>query len=411
MKNILKTLVLLVSIVTFSNCSSDDDNGVFIPTPEEISKTYQLASVADPSISGTAKFIKNTDNSVTIELQLNGTPAGGMHPAHIHQNTAAEGGDIALTLGTVNGDTGFSSITTSTLDNMTAVTYEQLLDYDGYINVHLSAADLGTLVAQGDIGQNELTGTNKSYDLGSIADPNISGTVMFSERVNGETMAKIQLSGTPAGGMHPAHIHMNTAAESGGIAYTFNAVNGDTGMSVNNISVLDFGDTDTSNDIAITYDELIAYDGYVNVHLSAADLGTLVAQGDIGQNELTGATQSYDLGSVAVPGISGTVTFSERVSGDALAKIELTGTGTPPGGMHPAHIHMGSVATAPGGILFTFNPVVGDTGISLTNVTMLDDLTPFGYSDVLTVDGYVNVHLSAADLGTLVAQGNVGANN
>ncbi|PWI31410.1 hypothetical protein DI383_01715 [Flavobacteriaceae bacterium LYZ1037] len=402
MKNIFKTLVILISIATLSSCSNDDDDGLIYINPDEV-KTYTLTSVSDPTISGTAKFIKNTDNSVTIELQLTGTSPGGVHPAHIHKNTAAEGGDIALTLGTVDGDTGFSTIST------TSFTFEELLDYDGYINVHVSDTDLGTLIAQGDIGQNELTGTNKIYALGSVSDPNISGTVEFAERVNGETMAKIQLDGTPAGGMHPAHIHMNTAAETGDIAYTFNPVNGDTGMSVNNISVLDFGDLDSSNDVPITYDELTAYDGYVNVHLSALDLVTLVAQGDIGQNELTGMTQSYTLNAVDVPTISGTVTFSERSNGDALAKIELTGT--PPAGMHPAHIHMGSVATAPGDIMFTFNPVIGDTGISLTNVTALDDTTSFGYSDILNVDGYINVHLSASDLGTLVAQGNIGANN
>lgn len=32
------------------------------------------------------------------------------------------------------------------------------------------------------------------------------------------------------------------------------------------------------------------------------------------------------------------------------------------------------------------------------------------YSDISGYDGYVNVHLSADDLATLVAQGNIGAN-
>jgi hypothetical protein len=400
MKNILKTLVLFISIATLSSCSSDDDNGVVGPTPTNLSKTYQLASVADPSISGTAKFIKNTDNSVTIELQLEGTPAGGMHPAHIHQNTAAEGGDILLTLETVDGSTGFSTTTTSTLNDMTPITYEELLDFDGYINVHLSADELGTLVAQGDIGQNELTGTTKSYALGSVAVPTISGSVVFAERVNGEALATIQLSGTPAGGMHPAHIHNNTAAEGGGIAFTFNPINGDTGISKTNVAQL--------NDATpFGYSDVLDVDGYVNVHLSAADLGTLVAQGDIGQNELTGISKSYALGSVAVPTISGSVVFAERVNGEALATIQLSGT--PAGGMHPAHIH-NNTAVEGGGIAFTFNPINGDTGISKTNVAQLNDATPFGYSDVLDVDGYVNVHLSASDLGTLVAQGDIGQN-
>jgi len=43
-------------------------------------------------------------------------------------------------------------------------------------------------------------------------------------------------------------------------------------------------------------------------------------------------------------------------------------------------------------------------------VEMLDDETPFSYQDVLEVDGYINVHLSADDLATLVAQSNIGSN-
>jgi hypothetical protein len=44
----------------------------------------------------------------------------------------------------------------------------KLLDFDGYINVHLSADKLATLVAQGDIGQNDLD-VSKVYALGSVA--------------------------------------------------------------------------------------------------------------------------------------------------------------------------------------------------------------------------------------------------
>ena len=59
------------------------------------------------------------------------------------------------------------------------------------------------------------------------------------------------------------------------------------------------------------------------------------------------------------------------MNGEALAVIQLDGT--PDGGMHPAHIHQGSVATAPGDIIFTFNQINGTTGMSKTNVSMLDD--------------------------------------
>jgi len=399
MKNLKYLLFIILAVIFTSGCNDDDDVAP-APVPTGNTKVYNLQEMAVAGISGTAELIENDDNSITVELDLNGTPDGGMHPAHIHFNSAAESGGIAITLGTVDGTTGESTITFSSLDDGTPITYDGLLNFDGYINVHLSADDLGTIVAQGDIGENELTGTSKTYPLSEMAVPGISGEVVFSERQNGEALAVITLEGTPEGGEHPAHIHFNTAAEGGGIAYSFNPVNGTTGMSRSNVAELDDGS-------AFGYEDVLAYDGYVNVHLSAEELGTIVAQGDIGENELTGTSKTYPLSEMAVPGISGEVVFSERQNGEALAVITLAGT--PEDGEHPAHIHFNTAAEG-GGIAYSFNPVNGTTGMSKSNVAMLDDDTPFGYQDVLAYDGYVNVHLSAEELGTIVAQGDIGAN-
>jgi hypothetical protein len=397
----LNFFYLLFSALVITGCSSDDDLPTEMePQPTGNVTTYDLSSVAVPEISGTATFIENDDNSVTVELDIQNTPAGGSHPAHIHYNTAAEGGDIAISLAPVDGTTGFSSITFSAEDDGTPVTYDQLMDYDGYINVHLSADDLGTIVAQGDIGQNELTGESKVYDLDTKDVDGISGTATFEERMNGEALATLDLENTPDGGEHPAHIHMNTALEGGDIIFTFNPVNGTTGMSMTNVAALD-------DDTAFMYEDVMNVDGYINVHLSADDLGTIVAQGDIGQNELTGESKVYDLDTKDVDGISGTATFEERMNGEALATLNLENT--PDDGEHPAHIHM-NTAVEGGDIIFTFNPVNGTTGMSMTNVAALDDDTAFMYEDVMNVDGYINVHLSADDLGTIVAQGDIGQN-
>ena len=391
--------ILIAFPILFMSCDSDD---AMQPVGQESTgetETFDLSSVSDSSISGTATFMENEDNSTTVEISLNGTTSG-MHPAHIHFNTAAEGGDIALTFEPIDGATGMSTTTFSTLDDGTAISYSEVIDFDGYINVHFSADDLGTLIAQGDIGENDLTGESRSYELSSRDVEGIMGSVRFEERVNGEALATIMLEGTPDGGMHPAHIHMNTAAEGGDIAFTFNAINGTTGMSKTNVAALD-------DDTMFGYSEVIDFDGYVNVHLSADDLGTLVAQGDIGQNELTGESKSYELSSKDVDGIMGTAVFEQRANGEALATLMLDGT--PDGGMHPAHIHMNTAAEG-GDIAFTFNAVNGTTGMSKTNVAALDDDTMFGYADLLDYDGYINVHLSADDLGTLVAQGDIGQN-
>jgi hypothetical protein len=271
MKNLKKLLFLFMGLTLLVSCSDDD----FFSGQRKI---YELRSVADPSISGTATFIQNKDNSTTVELQLDGTPAGGMHPAHIHFNTAVESGGIAVTLGTVNGDTGFSTTTFSELNDNTSVSFNDMLFFDGYINVHLSSGDLGTLVAQGDIGQNELTGASILFVLNDVADPTINGTATFSQRSNGEALAVLNIANTPAGGSHPAHIHAGSVANApGGILFTFNPVNGDTGISKTNISAL-------NDNTPFSYSDVLVVDGYINVHLSSVDLGTIVAQGDIGIN-------------------------------------------------------------------------------------------------------------------------------
>jgi Cu/Zn superoxide dismutase len=247
-----------------------------------------------------------------------------------------------------------------------------------------------------------LTGQSKTYNLDPVASSGISGTALLEETVSGGTKLTITLSGTPDGGEHPAHIHFNSAVIGGGIAISLNPVNGTSGISETMISETDAG-------ASISYSELLDYDGYINVHLSMADLATVVAQGDIGSNELTGESKTYALNQVAVEGISGEITFEERLNGFALATISLTGT--PEDGSHPAHIHENSAAEG-GGILYTFAPVNGTTGMSFsdTRVGMMDGEPSYTYAEILTIDGYVNVHLSATQLAVIVAQGDIGSN-
>ncbi len=273
-----KLTLLLLSIVTFVACS-DDDDGTVTPPFEGESEVFDLNAVSNSGVSGTATFTENEDNSVTIELDLDGTSDGNMHPAHIHFNSAAEGGDIAISLEPVDGATGMSTTIVDMTDDGTAITYDEVVNFDGYINVHQSSEDLQTIVAQGDIGENVLTGESVSYDLATRDVEGISGTATFEERMNGETLITLDIEGTPEDGMHPAHIHMGSVEEApGDIAISLNSVDGATGMSMTQISETDAGD-------AISYSELVEYDGYINVHLSAEDLETIVAQGNIGAND------------------------------------------------------------------------------------------------------------------------------
>ena len=277
MKLLKKLTVLLLMGTVFVSCDNDDDlNPVTDPVLDFVK--YDLEERSDSGVSGEATFNEQEDGSVQLILELDGTSSGNSHPAHIHMNTAVEGGGIIVSLEPIKGDTGLSITTFSSLDDGTPISFEDISGLDAYINVHLSSSDLGTIVAQGDIGQNELTGESKSYDLDERAVDGISGTVLFEERISGEALATISLDGTPDGGEHPAHIHENSASEGGGILYTFNPVDGTSGMSQSNVAALD-------DDTEFGYADVLTVDGYVNVHLSADDLATIVAQGDIGANE------------------------------------------------------------------------------------------------------------------------------
>lgn len=411
MKNILsmiqirQLIMLLAMAMTFMACNDDENPPM---DPEDILsgqfKTYNLGQVGGSGISGTAEFEETSTGNTRLTITLTGTPNGGEHPAHIHFNSALVGGGIAISLEPINGTTGISETLITETDDGGAIRYTELLDYDGYINVHLSMQELATVVAQGDIGSNELTGESKTYPLNEAAVAGISGEIVFQERKSGNAIATINLAGTPDGGMHPAHIHTNSAAVGGGIEFTFNPVNGTTGMSVTDMRA---GMMDGED--GYTFEEVQEVDGYVNVHLSAASLGTIVAQGDIGSNELTGESKSYTLNERAVDGISGEILFEERKNGFALATITLEGT--PNGGIHPAHIHANSAAMG-GGILFTFKSVDGSTGMSKTDtrVGVMAGETGYTFEEVQEVDGYVNVHLSSASMGTIVAQGDIGSN-
>lgn len=399
MKTLLKplsVLLLLSGLVTIVGCDDDDDG----PQLTGDSQTYPLAPVSNAAISGDVTFARRSDNKTVITIQLNGTQSGNSHPAHIHANTAAEGGGIVLDLSDVDGATGKSETVVDALNDGTPLTYEQLLEFDGYVNVHESAANLPTLVAQGDIGQNALTADTEVYTLSSVSDPAINGTATFTRRQNDETLVVVDLDGTTAGGDHPSHIHANAAAAGGGIVIDLSNVNGETGISRTNVTQLNDG-------TAITYDELLDFNGYLNVHLSSANLPTLIAQGDIGQNQLTGESKVYTLGELGGSGVSGTATFAERKNGFTLVTISLTGTTA--GGDHPSHIHGNDAATG-GPIVLDFKNINGATGMSVNHVAALKSGTAITYAELLEYDGYINVHLSPTNLGTLIAQGNIGSN-
>lgn len=396
MKTLFKTfstyLMIALTFCFVAGCDDEDDD----PGPQLTgnSVTYDLTGVSNPAITGTVTFEERDDAFVVITIAINGAPAGGVHPAHIHSGSAAEGGGIALDLSEVSD--GGSVTVANTWNDGTALAYEDLLAFDGHVNVHQSASDLATIIAQGDIGGNELTGEHTVYALIPVIDPAITGTATFAERMNGTTLVTVDIDGTEPGASHASHIHANTIGEGGGIVIDLNNVDGTTGMARTTVRELNDG-------TPITYDELLEFNGYLNVHSGSSFVG----QADIGQNALTGDKKEYPISELNASGVSGTGVFEKRKNGKAQVTLALDGTVD--GGDHPAHIHANDVSTG-GGIVVDLENVNGATGKSVTSVNATRDGTAITYDELIVYNGHINVHESPTNLGTRIANGNIGSN-
>src|SRR5690606_30333623 len=157
-----------------------------------------------------------------VTVALVNTTDGESYASHIHGNSAVESGGILIDLSNVDGTSGMAISNVSEMNDGTPITFEELLEFDGYVNVNGN----GGLIAQGDIGGNEVTGDEKVYTLIPVADPNVSGTATFAKRKNGNTLVTVALENTQEGASHPSHIHANTIAEGGSIVIGLNNVDG-----------------------------------------------------------------------------------------------------------------------------------------------------------------------------------------
>jgi hypothetical protein len=264
MKKVIKKLTMLGAIILLliGGCKKDE-----IPNR---STTYQLIVEDVLGVTGTVTFIELKNSTTTIDIMLNNAPTG-TYPASLCEKSAVEKGAAIITLNPVD-ETGKSST------NVTSLSYGQLIAYDGCIKV-LQSSDPELIIALGDIGGNVLTLAKKMYTLNLIGVYSVSGTALFEQRVNENTLVTISLTGTIAGELFPATINLGSIASVGGgpVVKTLNDVDGSSGNSYTNIRKLDSG-------IDITYDNWLVYDGYINVYQTSVNLNNIISQGNIGSN-------------------------------------------------------------------------------------------------------------------------------
>jgi len=257
------TMILIgFGIIFMAGCKGD---------PEVKSTTYDLKVTDVLGVSGTVTFVETSASIATINITLVGSPAG-THPAVLCANTAVEGGLVKIILNPVDA-TGKSSTVVNTMN------YSQLIAFNGFVKVMKSDSESEIILAQGDIGGNVLTKISKSYPLTTMGNFGVSGTALFEKRVNGNALLTITLTGTIAGDIYPATINLGSIATVGGgpVVKTLLLVNGTTGKSYTNITTLNSG-------VAITYDNWLVYDGYINVYQSTILSGVVICHGNIGSN-------------------------------------------------------------------------------------------------------------------------------
>lgn len=276
-QSILKmTALAFVASAFVFGCSDDDDNKDNSPGFTGESHTYTLAAEGDSNISGTAQFRERTDGSMVVTLNMEGTTAGQSYPVYIRSNAANQTGTTIVQLEPVNGETGMSTTIIDERDNGTSFTYDDLMGLNGTLVVTMSNE---TVVSQADIGSNELTTTSRTYNLSSVGESAVSGTVTFAKRMNGTTLVTTNLDGTETGTAYPIAIYSSSLTTPGASAIALTNVNGSTGTtatSTTSVSALDAGG-------AVTYDQLNTFDGHIGVGTMGSPT-TYIASSNIGMN-------------------------------------------------------------------------------------------------------------------------------
>ena len=242
--------------------------------------------------------------------------------------------------------------------------------------------------------QKDDAGRETSFDLKVQDVLGITGTATFIESGSNSTTIDLVLTGTPPGD-HPAELCMNTVAEGGAVVVTLNPVD-NTGRSSTKVT-------------SMTYDQLIAYDGFIKVMKSNSVPLVILAQGDIGGNVITSTNITYALDTIRPFGVSGTALFEKRVNGNTLLTISLKGTIA--GEFFPASINLSSIATIGGGpVVKTLSNITGTTGKSYTNIRKLDNGMGITYGNLLVYDGYINIYQTEIGFKNIICHGNIGSN-
>ena len=138
------SILALVFTLVFTSCNKDDAATAVILQ----SAKYTIFDVANSGITGNSTFTQEDNGSTHVLIELNGADTS-TNPAFINFNSAAEGGDIAISLNACT--CSISDTTITNFDNGNPITYEGLLSLNGHITI---LDEMGNIIAVADIGSN-----------------------------------------------------------------------------------------------------------------------------------------------------------------------------------------------------------------------------------------------------------------
>jgi superoxide dismutase, Cu-Zn family len=107
----------------------------------------RLTSQSGSTITGTSQALV-ADGRTRVSISISGASSGASHPWHVHAGSCGSGGPV-VGPATAYPPLDVGSAGTATGNAELSLTLNEASDY--HVNVHQSAADMGTIVACGNL--------------------------------------------------------------------------------------------------------------------------------------------------------------------------------------------------------------------------------------------------------------------
>ena len=127
---------LILACLFLGACYSDENS---LYTGNELQYNLIEGSYFDQQTSGYLTVRERSDQSLELDVHLDGTLKGAVHPVHLHFGSLADDQPVAAWLNPIedlNGGQGQSMTHLTSLDDSTPITFNQFKAMNGSIKIH-----------------------------------------------------------------------------------------------------------------------------------------------------------------------------------------------------------------------------------------------------------------------------------